>query len=55
MVQVMVKQLVRDIRDRKLVPEHPDQVLKVVRCLCTDVFLREVSQTETRRRSLVSM
>ncbi len=31
-----------------------DLVLKVVRCLYTDVFLREVSHAETLRKSLVS-
>ena len=30
--QEMVRLLVRDIRDRRLVPEHQDQVSKVVRC-----------------------
>ena len=49
MVQEMVKQLVKDIKDRKLVPEHQDQVLKVVRCLYTEDFLREVSRTETTK------
>ena len=45
-VQEMVKQLVKDIKDRKLVPELQDQVSKVVRCLYTEDFLREVSRTE---------
>ena len=38
-VQEMVKQLVKDIKDRKLVPELQDQVSKVVRCLYTEDFL----------------
>jgi hypothetical protein len=54
-VQEMARPQVRVIRDRRLVPELPDLVSKVVRCLYTDVFLREVSQTETRRKSLLSM
>ena len=52
MVQETVRLLVRATRVRKLVPELRDQALKVVRCLYTDVFLREVSQTETLRISL---
>ena len=32
------RQLVRDTKARRLVPEHPDPVLKAVRCLYTDVF-----------------
>ena len=43
-VQEMVRLLVRDIRDRRLVPEHQDQVSKVVRCHYTEDCLREVSQ-----------
>ena len=53
-VQEMARQQVRVIRDRRLVPELQDLVLKVVRCLYTDVFLREVSHAETLRKSLVS-
>ena len=37
----MVRQLVRDIRVRRLVLAHQDQALKVVRCLYIDVFLKE--------------
>ena len=53
-VQAMARPLVRVIRDRRLVQELQDLVLKVVRCLYTDVFLREVSHAETLRKSLVS-
>ena len=45
MVQEMVKQQVKATKDRKHVPEHRDRDLKVVRCLYTDVFRREVSKT----------
>ena len=55
MVQEMVKQQVKATKDRKHVPEHRDRDLKVVRCLYTDVFRREVSKTETPRKSLESM
>ena len=51
-VQEMVKQLVKDIKDRKLVPELQDQVSKVVRCLYTEDFLREVSRTEIPKKSI---
>lgn len=44
MVQEMVKLLVRVIRDRKLVPEHLNQVLKASRCLYTDVFLKRIQE-----------
>ena len=54
-VQETARQLVRVIRVRRLVLEHQDQALKVVRCHYTDVFLREVSRTETQRKSLVSI
>jgi hypothetical protein len=54
-VQEMARPQVRVIRDRRLVQELQDLVLKVVRCHYTDVFLREVSQTETLRKSLLSM
>ena len=40
-VQEMVRQLVRDIRDRRLVQEHRDLVSKVVRCHYTEDYLRE--------------
>ena len=46
MVQEMARQLVRDIKDRRLVPALRDRALKVVRCLYTDVFRREDSPTE---------
>ena len=49
--QEMVRLLVRDIRDRRLVPEHQDQVSKVVRCHYTEDCLREVSSAETPRQS----
>ncbi len=55
MVQEMVRQPVKDIRDRRLVQELQDQVLKVVRCHYTEEFLREVSHAETLRKSLESM
>ena len=51
MVQEMARQLVKVIRDRRLVQEHQDQVLKVVRCHYIEEFLREVSQTETVENS----
>jgi hypothetical protein len=47
----MAKLLVKDIKVRRPVPEHRDQVLKVDRCLYTEEFLREVSRTETRKKS----
>ena len=46
MVQEMVRQLVRAIRDRRLVQELQDQALKVVRCHYTEEFQREDSQIE---------
>ena len=49
MVQEMVKQQVKATKDRKHVPEHRDRDLKVVRCLYTDVFRREVSKTENSK------
>ena len=55
MVRVMVRQPVRDTRVRRPVPEHPESVLKAARCLYTDVSPREVSRTETPRRSWRSM
>ena len=53
-VQEMEKQLVRDIRDRRLVPELRDRDLKVDRCLYTEDCRREVSLAETPRQSLAS-
>ena len=53
-VQEMEKQLVRDIRDRRLVPELRDRDLKVDRCLYTEDCLREVSLAETPRQSSAS-
>ena len=40
------RQQVRDIRDRRLVQEHPDPDLKAARCLYTEDFPREVSHAE---------
>jgi hypothetical protein len=51
MVRETARPQVKVIKVRRLVPELPDQVLKVDRCLCTDVFLREASPIETRRKS----
>ena len=51
----MVRQPEKGTKVRKHVPEQQDRDLKVDRCHYTDVFRREVSQTETRRKSLVSM
>jgi hypothetical protein len=53
-VQEMVRPLVRDIRDRRLVLELLDQASKVVRCHYIDVFLREDLQIVTLRKSLLS-
>ena len=39
----------RDIRDRKHAQAAQDPVLKAVRCLYTDVSLREVLKTATQR------
>jgi len=50
----MVRQLVRDIKVRKLVQEVQDLVSKVVRCHYIEEYQREVSLTETLRQSLVS-
>ena len=52
-VQEMVKQLVKDIKDRKLVPELQDQALKVVRCHYTDESRKEDSLAETPKRSFL--
>ena len=49
------KTAARDTRDRKPVPAAQDQVLKVDRCHYIEEYRREASQTETARRSLVSM
>ena len=54
-VQEMVRQLVRVIRVRRLVPEHPDRALKVDRCLCTDEFRREASQCPSHSKEIVSV
>ena len=51
MVQEMARQPVKVIRDRRLVQELQDRVLKVVRCHYTEDCLREVSLAETLRRS----
>ena len=51
MVQETVRQLVKAIKVRKPVLVQQDQVSRVVRCLYTDVFLREVSQIEIPRLS----
>ena len=45
------RQLVRDTKARRLVPEHRDPVLKAVRCLYTDVFRREALRISILRRS----
>lgn len=50
MVQETAKPLVRDIKVRRLVQGQQDRALKAVRCLYTDVFLREALQTETLRK-----
>ena len=51
MVQEMVRLQVKATKDRKPVPELRDRDLKVVRCLYTDGFPREVSHAETPRKS----
>ena len=53
MVPETVRPQARAIRVRRLVLELPDLALKVVRCLCTDVFLREDSRIEIQRKSLL--
>ena len=45
----MVRQLVRDIKVRKLVQEVQDLVSKVVRCHYIEEYQREVSLTETTK------
>ena len=49
MVQVTAKQPVKDIKVRKLVPELQESVLKVDRCLYTDVFRSVVSTIEIQQ------
>ena len=49
MVQAMAKQQVRVTKVRRHVPALQDQVLKVARCLYTEDFLREASQTEIQK------
>ncbi len=51
--QETVRRQVMVIRDRKHVPERRDPVLRVARCLCTDVFPREALRTEIRKISLL--
>jgi hypothetical protein len=51
MVQAMVRQQVKAIRVRKHVQVLQDQVLKAVRCLYTEDFLREASITEIQKIS----
>ena len=46
MVLETVKQPVKDTKDSQLVPVTRNRDLKVVRCLYTDVCLREDSKTE---------
>ena len=48
----MVRQPARATRVRKLVPELRDLVSRAARCLYTDVFRREDSQTSIPRISL---
>ena len=52
-VQEMVRQQVKAIKDRKLVPELQDQALKVVRCHYTDESRKEDSLAETPKRSFL--
>ena len=54
MVQVTVRLQVKVIKVRRLVQEHQDLVSKVARCHYIEEFLREVSQTEILRKSLLS-
>ena len=51
-VPEMVRQPARDTKVRKLVQEPQDQVSKVDRCHYTEEYQREVSQTETQKKSL---
>ena len=50
MVQETAKLLVKDIKDSLLVPDTRNRDSREVRCLYTDVFLREVSLTETLKK-----
>jgi hypothetical protein len=54
-VQEMARPQARVTKDRKLVLELRDQVLKVARCHYIEEFLREDLPTEIPRRSLESM
>ena len=54
MVLETAKQPINDTKDSKLVPDTRNRDLKVVRCLYTDVCLREDSKTEIQKRSLQS-
>ena len=49
------KLLVKDIKDSLLVPDIRNRDSREVRCLYTDVFLREVSLTETLKKLSQSM
>jgi hypothetical protein len=51
MVRETARLPARDTKARKPVPELPGSVLKVDRCLCTDVSPREVSPTGIQRKS----
>ena len=55
MVQETAKLLVKDIKDSLLVPVTRNRDSREVRCLYTDVFLREVSLTETPKKLSQSM
>ena len=55
MVQETAKLLVKDIKDSLLVPDIRNRDSREVRCLYTDVFLREVSLTETLKKLSQSM
>ena len=51
-LQETAKQQAEAIRDREPVQDQAEkQVLKAVRCLFTEDFLREVSHAETLKRS----
>ena len=49
--QSAVRQLVKAIKDRKLVQAAQDPDLKAVRCLCTEEYRREGSHAGTPNRS----
>ena len=51
MDQETVRQLVKAIKDRKLVQAAQDPDLKAVRCLCTEEYRREGSHAGTPNRS----